>query len=215
MLAFDPMAEELQSLLDKIQREGVGKAETKAAEIVAAAETKAAGIVGDAEKKAKQSVERAEREAAAFAENSEKSLKQAARDVILSVGEAVARTMDGMVAAGVGKALTPDVLKDAVVKVVDLYARDGQAGSLEVRLNPRDREQIQGYFTARFAAAMESGLKIESDAGISGGFVVRIKGGSVSHDFSSEAIAEALCGLVRPRLAGIVNDAVKGGKASR
>ena len=42
------MAEELQSLLDRIQNEGVAKAEARAAEIVAEAERKAAGIVAEA-----------------------------------------------------------------------------------------------------------------------------------------------------------------------
>ena len=37
------MSEELQSLLDRIQADGVAKAEARAAEIVSEADTKAAG----------------------------------------------------------------------------------------------------------------------------------------------------------------------------
>ena len=46
------MPEELQNLLDRIQEDGVAKADAKAAEIVSAAEKKADGITKDAEDKA-------------------------------------------------------------------------------------------------------------------------------------------------------------------
>ena len=52
-----PKAEELQSLLDRIQSEGVAKAETRAAEIVAEAEKKAASIVAERDKEPFFSVE--------------------------------------------------------------------------------------------------------------------------------------------------------------
>ncbi|MBR1836459.1 MAG: hypothetical protein IJ783_04155, partial [Kiritimatiellae bacterium] len=73
------MAEELQSLLDRIRAEGVEKANARAAEITAEAEKKAAAIVADAEKKAAAAVAAAREEADTLRQRAEQSLAQAAR----------------------------------------------------------------------------------------------------------------------------------------
>ena len=46
------MAEELQGLLDKIQTEGIEKAESEKSKIIAEAKAEAARIVGEAKKQA-------------------------------------------------------------------------------------------------------------------------------------------------------------------
>ena len=69
------MSEELQSLLDRIQRDGVAKAEARAAEIVSAAEQKASGIVAEAEKKAAEIRAAAEADAETSARRSAESLR--------------------------------------------------------------------------------------------------------------------------------------------
>ena len=92
------MAEELQNLLERIQKDGVQKAEEESEKILARAREKAATLLKDAEKNAAAATEKAEQDAEQFMARSKKTLEQAARDVILSVGDAVTSTMKGIAA---------------------------------------------------------------------------------------------------------------------
>ena len=68
------MSEELQGLLNKIQAEGLEKAENERARLVAEAKAQADKIRKDAET-----------DAAASRKKAEDALKQAARDVVISL----------------------------------------------------------------------------------------------------------------------------------
>ena len=74
------MAEELQQLLEKIQHDGVEKANAEAATILAKAKADAAAILKDAESKAAAFRAQAETDAKAFEERAQKTISQAARD---------------------------------------------------------------------------------------------------------------------------------------
>ena len=81
------MAEDLQALMERIQKDAVEKAELAAADIISKAKDKAAEIVKAAEDEAKAKLENADKEAQAFTERSERTLEQSARDLLLSVGK--------------------------------------------------------------------------------------------------------------------------------
>ena len=79
------MAEDLQSLLDKINAEGVKKAETAAARIIEDAKKQAQEIRREAEEQAAQTVKNAAEQAAALEARAEAAVGQAARDVLLQL----------------------------------------------------------------------------------------------------------------------------------
>ena len=81
------MAEELKHLIEQIQKEGVEKANEQADDILSQAKAKAAKIVAEAEAKAQETQQKAETQAKAFAERSTKTLEQAARDLLITVGQ--------------------------------------------------------------------------------------------------------------------------------
>ena len=54
-----------------------------------------------------------------------------------------------------------------------------------------------------------NGIEIVGDGRVTHGFRVVIKEDNVEHDFSQEAITETLCRLLRPHIAGIVQEASK------
>lgn len=202
------MAEELKHLLDRIQREGVAKADEKADRIVADAEARAAAIVRDAEEKAGQILARAEKDALSFDERGRKALRQAARDTILSVGGAVSHTLDTLVADRIDKALTIDVLKQMLIKIAEAYASGGKTGNIDLVLGPSDEARLRDFILSELRSAVEKGLKVQSDNEIVSGFRISLADGHVHHDFTRDAIAESLCRLLRPHLADIVRDAI-------
>ena len=193
------MSEELQSLLDRIQADGVAKAEARAAEIVSEAERKAAGIVSAAEKKAAETLAKAEADAATFGRRAEESLRQAARDVVRSVREDVQETCARLLRADVKAALSGDALA-AVVEAVARASAAEDAGA-ELRVPPAAAEKVAAHAKARLAAELAKGLRIAPDADVSAGVRVLVKDGRVEHDFTDGAIVEALSRVVRPELA--------------
>ena len=68
--------EDLQSLLEKINRDGVEKAEAEAKKIVDAAKARASAVMAEAEAAAAKMREDAERDTAAYVARAEESLRQ-------------------------------------------------------------------------------------------------------------------------------------------
>ena len=203
------MSEELQDLLRKIQEDGVEKAENEAARIVSSARDKANEIVNAAEQKAKTTAEQAEQQAAAFAERGRKSLEQAARDVVLSVGEAVSRIFTELARRETGKAVTDDTLRRMLVVVVEDYCKNKTGESrVQILLNSEQQGKVVDFFTQKFSEELRKGLELKEEPALGPGFRVAVADGEIEHDFSAEAIADALCQLARPELAEIVRSAV-------
>jgi V/A-type H+/Na+-transporting ATPase subunit E len=202
------MAEELQSLLEKIQKDGVARAETQAQALLEDARRKAQQIVADAESAARAKLAAAEKDGEVYTERSRKALEQAARDVILLVGNALNGTLKALVAREVGKALTGETLKTVLADSLSEYFRNAAAGlHTEVLVNPSQQALVTDYLMSRFSAELRQGVEIKPDAGISAGFKVSASGNSVVHDFTAEAIAESLGQLLRPEIAAAVRNA--------
>lgn len=201
------MAEELQNLLERIQKDGVDKATQEKERILAEAKEKAGSIISDAEVKAKEIIEKAETDSKAFEARAEKSLDQAARDTVLSVEQAVTTAMNSIVASEVGNAISADELKSIIASVIEAYASEGTA---EVLVSPETEAKIKDYFATELAGKLKSGVEIKADNSIISGFQVSFADGNVQHDFTGEAITNALCQLLRPHLAEIVRNSQKG-----
>ena len=191
------MAEELQSLLDKIQSEGVAKAEARAAEIVAEAEKKAADVVAEAERKAAETRAAAEADAATLQSRAEASLRQAARDVRLQVGAAIQETLERVLLKDVRATLADPAF---LQRYVELAAKSA-GGAAELRVPEDQAKALAEYARARLAEEVGKGLKIAPDSDVTAGIRVVLDGGRVEHDFTDAAVMEALSRVVRPSLA--------------
>ncbi len=206
------MAEELQHLIDRIQKDGVAKADAEAARIVAEARLKADQLVKAAESQAGEIVSGAEREAQLFADRGRKALEQASRDVILPVQQAVTDTLRRIVDASVGKAMTPELVREMMVKVVESYcAAKGDCAEIDLLVNPADQKAVVDFFLREYRTALEKGVEIHADSGVVAGFRASVEGEHVHHEFTRKEITEAFCRLLRPRLAEIVKGAVSAG----
>lgn len=203
------MAEELQHLIERIRKEGVESGEKAAESLVAEAKQKAAKIVADAQKQAKDMVAKAEADSAAFAERGRATLRQAARDLLISVGGAIGKVVGGIVEAKVGAALTPDLMAQMLLKLAEAYARDGGAGGMVAMLGEADAAAVKAAFAKEYQNKLAAGIQIESDREIFQGFRAGAKDGQVFHDFTKEAIAESLANFLRPELAQIVKKAAE------
>lgn len=194
------MAEELQQLLEKIQHDGVEKANAEAAAILAKAKADAAAILKDAEDKAATCRTQAEADAAAYAERAGKTISQAARDTVLEVRKAVDALLGNLLAKDVNAALADPAAAAALAgKVIAELALPAGA-TADVNAGAQLAEALK----AQLAAAAGTGVKVVLDETVGAGFSLRLDGGRVEHDFSEAAIAAALAKRLRPDLAKLV-----------
>ena len=186
--------EDLQSILEKINREGVEKADAEAARIVAAAKEKAAAIVREAEEAAAKAKADAERESKSFAERGEAALRQAARDMLISVEGSVTALLTNILARNVDAALSDG----ATAASVAAAAIKDLSGPGEIAAGPKLASALQAQLAA------SGGFTVVTDEDAGTGFSVRLDGGRVEHSFKGDVVAAELAKRLRPELAKLL-----------
>jgi len=186
--------EDLQSLLEKINREGVEKADAEAKKIVDEAQAQADALLKTAQSAAAQAKADADREAAAYAERAKESVGQAARDVILGVKDAITILLENILVKEVDKALSDEKT------VLDLVstAIKGLTGSGEISCGPT----LAKTLSARLASSTPFTVVTNEAQGT--GFTVKLDGGRIEHAFTGEVIAAELAKRLRPDLAALL-----------
>ena len=191
------MAEELQSLIEKINRDGVEKANAEAARIVAAAKEQAAAIVKEAKEEAAKAASTATKEAELSAERAKETLRQAARDAVISVEGAVTRMLERLLTANVDAALADPAAAAAIAG----DAVKALVGTGEVVAGPK----IAAALKAQLAA--KQNFTVVMDETLGTGFTVKLDGGRVEHDFTGAAVSAELAKRLRPDLAALMKEA--------
>ena len=193
------MAEELKHLIEQIQKEGVEKANSEAESIISQAKEKAAKIVAEAEASANESLKKAENESAAFAERSVKTLEQAARDLLITVGQGCEK----VVTETLGKEVDASISGDLLQKVITDVVTQGEGGAT-ITVSEADQAGLTAL-CASIAKTTGKAVELQSDNEVLSGFKVTFEGKNVSLDYTGEAVAEALASFLRPELAKIVS----------
>ena len=202
------MAEELQGLLDIIQKDGIEKADAEASRIVEAAKAKAAELLKQAEAQSAALLDKAQEDGKLFQQRGESAIAQAARDVILSVEAAITGTLQKIVSTQVDGAFSTEDFAELVKTVVMAYGNDEAESNIEVLVNDAQQEKVSAFFMREMSEQMQQGLTITGDRGVVSGFIVSIKDDGVYHDFTGTTLTDALCALLRPQLAAIVKSEV-------
>jgi V/A-type H+-transporting ATPase subunit E len=188
------MAEELQQLLEKIQRDGVDKAN---------AEAKA--IVDKANADAKAILEKAEADAKAIKERAKADVDMTTAKVCGAIGNSVSKMVAGMKNGIEGLfvgLLVQDVKPALAANAVSIAGEAIKAlatGSADAQVAAN--AQLAEALRAQLAANAASGVEVVPDGSVGTGFSVRLDGGRVEHDFSEKAIAAALAKSMRPDIA--------------
>jgi V/A-type H+-transporting ATPase subunit E len=204
------MSEELQGLLDRIRAEGVERAEAEAARIIHDAEARAAEIVARAQAEAAEARRAAEADAATSAERGQIALEQAGRDFLLALEKSVEAVLRETLCETVADALTPEVMTEILVRLADAYAaRDMNESRVDVLLSPEDRDAVGAIVMEKYRDLVRQGLTLRPDERVDGGFKVSFVDYHLYHDFSAEALAEALAPVLRPPLCDIVRRAAE------
>jgi V/A-type H+/Na+-transporting ATPase subunit E len=193
------MTQELQPLLEKIQRDGIGKAREEADKIIGDAKKQADLLLKSARQEAEAMADKARRDADAFTRRAEETIRHAARDTVMQVEKAVTALFANLLLSDVNKALTHE---EVVIGLAQAVVKNYLNGKEPVELAAV--EKLTDVLRAKLADEARSGLEVVTDKTAASGFRVRLSGGRVEHSFTGAAVAEALAKLIRPQLAALI-----------
>jgi V/A-type H+-transporting ATPase subunit E len=195
------MSEELQSLIEKINRDGVEKATAEAERIVSSAKEQATAILKSAKEEAARYAVAAEADAKASAERAQETLRQVARDAVISVEGSVTRLLEKILASNVDAALSDP----AVAATIAGEAVRDVVTSGEISATPKIAEAIKAQLAAK------ANFTVIMDETHGSGFTVKLDGGRVEHDFTGVTVAAELAKRLRPDLAALMKDVQSAG----
>ncbi len=201
------MAEELQSLLDKIHRDGLAKAAAERDAMLQTARTEAEAIRAAARRDAEQSAADAAAAAAALEKRAENAIRQAARDILLELKSELQRRLEAIVKNRLDDALTPEFMAEIVAAMVKTVAADpaGAAGNeLGVMVAPAQLDELIRRLAASVGADFASQAKVFPNASIGRGLKISLKDNQVFYDFSDAALSDMICAFAGSKVGAII-----------
>ena len=199
------MSEKLKELLEKINREGVKKAEEKSRSVEENAKKDAERILSDAKIEAKKIIEEAKIESAKTKKTGEVALKQASRDLILSLKDEIRRLFDKIISAETVKAMSREdmveILKSLIEKYVD---KNGKTSDMKVLLKKEDLEKLRNTFISKLKEKLKDGIEFKPSQNINAGFSISFDKGKSFFDFTDEGLTGALYAYLNPELSKLL-----------
>jgi len=201
------MAEELQNLLEKIQEEGVKKADSEKSKIISEAKAEAEKIIADAKKKSEDIVKKSEEDAKRNEERAANTIQQASRDIVIALNAELQDRLKNVVKECIGEAMTPEMMGKLILEMQKNYIeKTGVAEpSIEILLNEKDCDSMEKFIKASLLANLKSNPDISIGHDFTSGLKIGFKGNDLFFDFSDDALAEMICAYVGPRLAAIIS----------
>jgi V/A-type H+/Na+-transporting ATPase subunit E len=191
----------LDSLIEKIKADGVDAANKQAEEIITSAKKEADDIIKKAREKADQYQKNAETESKAYQKNAEVAINQAARDTVLVLKEKITVILEQALLTDVDKTMDKDFLKELIIKVAEVWAKDGD---VQVLVNGVDVDDLTAELKSALSSSIKNTVEVKLDKKITHGFRIGKKGENLFYDFTDESVLEALKVFLNPKLAEIL-----------
>lgn len=198
------MAEDIQGLLNRIQSEGIEKAEAEKNQILSDAKRQADAIVAQAKAEAAEIIKNAEAEAAMNESKGKAAVRQAARDVSLGLQSDLQKRLETLVRDTLGQAITPEIMGQIILKMAEKYLSDDTNATVEVLLSPNDAAALESGLKAGLLADLKAKPEIKISNTLSSGLKIGVKGTDVFFDFSDDALTEVICSFAGPKLAAAI-----------
>ena len=196
------MSEELQSLLEKINSDGVMKANAQRDAIIAKAEADAAAMIAEAQKKAEEIRSSAAEDAAALQQRAESAISQAARDVVLKLKAELESRISAAVAGAAEDAMTPAFMAELVKSLGAAFLADPNA-DVTVLASVKDAAALDAALKGALVSSLKKQPRVLAEPTIRGGMEVSFTGNELYFDFSTEALTGLLADYTAPRIAAI------------
>jgi V/A-type H+-transporting ATPase subunit E len=197
------MAQEIKDLIAKIQREGIKIAEEKSAQIKSDADLLAQKIIEGAKSQAQQIVEKAVEQVKKLDESTQASLKQAGRDLLISLRKEINAMLNNLVKAELNSCLSVEVLAGIIATLIK-NAPLTASSQITISLSSQDKEKLEKGFLKQIAQEIKKQIVLKSSDSIQSGFVISFDAGKSVFDFSDQALTQYLTDNLRPELSKIL-----------
>jgi V/A-type H+/Na+-transporting ATPase subunit E len=199
------MTQDIQSLIEKIQKDGVEAARLQAQEIEAQAKRQAEAILAQAQAQSQEMLAQAKESILRSEAMQKAALVQARRDMLIALRADITGMLDSLIRGQVRQALS----QEAMAKIVaDLIARTPLSGGAEVEIQvPREQvQQMETSLRALLSQEVRKGVTVKAGDLLQGGFVISFDSGKSSFDFSDKALAEFIGTALKPSLKELFED---------
>ena len=196
------MSEELQSLLDRINADGIQKAEAERARIIAEATAEAAALKDAAKSECDALKIQAEKDAEALKNRAISAASQAARDIMLQLRSELNSRLEAAIGDAVSAALTPEFMTQLIRELAAAFAASPDS-DLSVRAAVRDLPALDAALKNALAESFKKAPRLFASREISSGMQIEFNDNNVCFDFSGEAVSELLTAYAGSRLAEI------------
>ena len=180
------MSEELQSLLEKINSDGVMKANAERDAIIAKAQAEAAAIIAAAEEKAESTRKQAAADAETLQKRAESAIAQAARDVVLKLKAELESRISAAVAGAAEETMTPAFMAELVKSLGASFLAD-----------------LDAALKGALVTSLKKQPRVLAESTIRGGMEVNFTGSELFFDFSTEALTGLLAEYTAPKIAAV------------
>lgn len=196
------MAEELQSLLDRINQDGVMKAEAKKNEIIADAEKKAAEIINNAKKEAAEIIANAEKEAVSVSKRAAGALEQSRRDILLQLRKELAARLHEAIQDAGAAALAPEFMAELVRELALAFSARPDS-VITVRTSVKNAAALDQALRAALADSFTKEPKVLAGKEVANGMEVSFDGGKCFYDFTLDAVSDLLDEYIGDKLSAV------------
>ena len=200
------MAQELQGLLDRIQQDGLKKADSAKEQILTEAKAEAERIRLQARNDADALLKKAQDDAAGIQARAQAAIQQAARDIILTFKEDLKNRLTRLVKGAAAETLTPAFLGQILLAIAKSQSADTK---LEVLVSSQDLDKLTELVRSSLTAELQKAPTISLGQDIGAGLKLNFNGNDVYFDFTDDAITELICNYIGPRLAALLEPTPK------
>ncbi len=203
------MTEKLQGLLEKIQKDGIGKAEKEKKRIIADAKKQAAEIVKNAQTEAEQLKSKAKSDAAGLRSRAETAIKQAARDVILKLKEELTQRLENITRAEAKTAMSPEFMRELILKIADKLQQEEKATQIQLLVAKDDLKKLDKLLHGSLKESFKHDPILIPAGDVGAGLKLGVKDSDMFFDFTDEAVADLLREYLGKWLTDIIDSDVK------
>ena len=196
---------QLKELIDKIKNDGVKNAEESAAQIIAEAKDQAVVLIQNAQNDADKIRETAKTDAEKSERSGREALRQAGRDLILTVKGEIEALFGKVLVTETAEALETGLLSELVSAAVKTLS-ESDSGALDVLVSEENFSRTESVLVSKLGSEISSGIEIKPFKGLDAGFRISMKDGSAFYDFSDKEIAAMLGRYLNPRLAVLLSE---------
>lgn len=176
----------LDKLIAKLKSEAIDAAEKEANDIIENAKTQALSILNDAQVKSDELLKNAEKESEANKAKAKGAMKQAARDLTVTLRNDLLNLLGNVLEKEVEKTFTADLIQTAVIKVIENVG-SGVALKLPKNLELELADQIQ-----KRLQTSEDIISVTTTNSLVNSFSISKTEEGWSYDISPEEVANLL-----------------------